>query len=393
MHYRVKLITFLFVIFTLSISDGQDSLLTNVLLENYKTFEVSDSEFSGEGWDYIKKEVQKASNVLIGEDHATNEIPFFTQAVFDVSLFDNFYVEVDPYSTKIIEDVIREPNRKAQNEFLAEYKDIFSFYALQPEYDLLKHIVNAKTNLLGADQIVAYADRLIFQKLATTTENIEAKKIYEYVMLQSKLHLESFLENPKNPMFFMTEAFDLELNKLDSLQLSDNENQIIDDLKISKIIYKPGGHKKRIQLMKHYLMKTYPKWANSKNLFKYGAMHLARGESFLTIYDIGNLIANIAESNYQSSFHVMIIGESGMNGSPFRTFPHSKVNTEKGLLKSLKPFFEITESEKGWYVFDLIPARKLLSKQNLKVEDITLLRLLKGYDALVVIPELTPAGF
>ena len=41
-------------------------------------------------------------------------------------------------------------------------------------------------------------------------------------------------------------------------------------------------------------------------------MHLARGESFLTIYDIRNMVANIAESNFEESYHIMIIGEAGM---------------------------------------------------------------------------------
>ena len=46
-------------------------------------------------------------------------------------------------------------------------------------------------------------------------------------------------------------------------------------------------------------MNDYENWNGKRNLFKYGANHMARGESFLTVTDIGNLVANIAEANYE----------------------------------------------------------------------------------------------
>ena len=61
---------------------------------------------------------------------------------------------------------------------------------------------------------------------------------------------------------------------------------------------------------------------------------MARGESFLDIYDIGNIVANIAESNYEKSYHIIVIGETGTKGAPFRTFPLSEVNLEKGIMNS-----------------------------------------------------------
>ena len=122
-------------------------------------------------------------------------------------------------------------------------------------------------------------------------------------------------------------------------------------------------------------------------------MHLARGESFLTIYDIGNMIANITESNFEKSYHVMIIGETGMQGAPFRTFPPSEVNLEIGIMKDLKHFFDITTVTEDWYVFNLLPIRQAVNNGKIKIENITLLRVIKGYDSLVIIPKLTPAKF
>ena len=44
-------------------------------------------------------------------------------------------------------------------------------------------------------------------------------------------------------------------------------------------------------------------------------------------------------------------------------------------------------------MFDLLPLRKALEKNTLTIENVNLVRAIKGYDALVIIPEVTPAGF
>ena len=370
---------------------SQDTLIQELLIDNTLQFNFNGKEFKGDGWDYIQNEVRESSNVLLGEDHFSNEIPLFTKAIFDIKSFDNFFIEVDPYSAEIIVESIQDSIN--QKEFHENYKDLFSFYALKPEFDLLEHIVKSGTNVLGADQIVAYADRLIFNNLKNKSKNDTARQIYSDITEQSKLHLDAFLSDPRNPMYFMTAKFEHQLNMIDSLSISSEEKVIIEEIRKSISIYKSGGHTKRIQLIKHHLMKNYPAWKNSQNLFKYGAMHMSRGESFLTIYDIGNMVANIAESSYEKSYHIMVIGETGMKGAPFRTFPPSEVNIESGMMRDLKIFFDITTSKEDWYLFNLLPIRQAVNSGEIKIENITLTRVIKGYDSLVIIPKLTPAKF
>ncbi len=237
-----------------------------------------------------------------------------------------------------------------------------------------------------------YSDRLIFQDVIKWSKNPEAKKIYNKIIEESERYLENFFKDPQKSMYFMTPDFKSQITTLEKLKLSDKEQIILDHINKSLEIYVNQSHEKRVQLLLHQLMKDYPKWSNSKNLFKYGANHLARGESFLTIHDIGNVVAIITRSNYQESFHIMIIGKSGMRGAPFEIFPPSPVNNEKRQLNSLKPFFDLVESE-NWYLFDMIPLRMALEKRKLQVDDITLQRTIKGYDILIIIPEVTAAGF
>lgn len=381
----------LFVIF--NSANAQDSLLKQMAIESKMLFTYEEGKFNGEGWEYVLNKSKASASVLIGEDHFSNEIPSFISALANNIKFDNFYIEVDPYSTTIIENSIKKLTKEQLQEFNAEYSHLFSFYANKPEYELLYQIMMSDVKLLGSDQIVMYADRLIFQDVVKHTLNPKVREIYIRIMEQSQLHLDRFYKNPENPMYFMTPVFSRQLDSLENLKLSPKEALIISDMKESVVIYQEMSHRKRVQLIKHQLMNDYPRWSGSKNLFKYGANHVARGESFLTVTDIGNLVANITEANYEESFHIMIVGESGMLGSPFKGFPPAPVDTETGFyLSYLKPFFSITEGSQ-WHLFDLIPLRKVLEKNKLNIDNLNLARVIKGFDALIIIPHVTAAKF
>lgn len=372
---------------------AQDSLLVKLAIENLKQFKLVNNNFQGEGWEFIKDKTINSKNVMVGEDHFSNEIPIFVKALYNLNSFDNFYIEVDPYSTRILERSLKEYSDSERQKFNSEFGELFSFYSLIPEYQLLQHISNLGTRILGSDQVVMFADQLIFQELVTTSKNAEAKKTYAHIIEQSKKELKRFYEVTKNPMtmYFMTPEFIDNLNTLLLLELTEEEVLIIEDMKRSVSIYKQQNHKKRIRLILNQLMKDYPKWKDSRNLFKYGANHMARGESFLGNYDIGNMVANITESNYEESFHIMIVGESGELGSIFKSFPSSPVDTENGFyLSYLKLFFDITEGN-DWHLFNLVPLRKMVERDKLHIDNFNLLRTIKGFDVLVIIPEVTPA--
>lgn len=372
---------------------AQDSLFQKMASENMQLFQQDPQGFQGEGWDHIVNNAHNSANMLVGEDHFSNEIPAFVKALATEVEFDNFYIEVDPYSTEIIEASFKDLNEEQREVFRKQYGYLYSFYALKPEYELLEYLLGSGLSLLGSDQIVMYADRLIVQDLAKKTSLPEAKEKYEYIMDQSRSHLQQFHQDPKNPMYFMTADFQQQLDTLEQWNLSELEHQIIRYMRRSVTIYREQNHRMRVQLLLHHLMQDYPHWKDAKNLFKYGANHLLRGESFLTVHDIGNVVANISKSRFESSFHLMIVGESGSVGSIFKGFPEAPVDKEKGFYQNfLTPFFELTEGDQ-WHLFNLLPLREAVEKGKLQIDNSNLLRTVKGYDALVIIPGVTPARF
>ncbi|HRH59443.1 MAG TPA: hypothetical protein PL045_02685, partial [Chitinophagaceae bacterium] len=166
----------------------------------------------------------------------------------------------------------------------------------------------------------------------------------------------------------------------------------IERMRLSAKIYQEQNHHLRIQLMKNQLMQLYPEWNDKKNLFKYGASHLAKGESLLKIYDIGNLVNNIADSKFKSSLHIMIVGKSGAQGSPFKDFPEQKIDDNNDDIKPLKPLLGIVQGN-DWYCFDMAALRDAMEQNKIAVNDITLKRMIEGYDLVIVIPAVTASKF
>jgi hypothetical protein len=376
--------------------NAQDSLITELAKIHSGTIVRNQSNFSGTNWNKIIEQSKKSDYVLIGEDHFTNEIPAFVAAITSSVRFDNFFGEIDPFSAKLIEQKIKSLNGAPFNEFIKNYSGTFSFFALQPEFDLLKQLLKSNTSFFGTDQIIAVADRLLCNNFQKVTKIPKAGLIYKTIEDSSKLYFENFLNGRSKPngppFYFLTGSFQKNLNDLSALKLSSEEIIFIERMRLSVRIYNEQNHHLRVQLMKNELMKVYDKWSGKKNLFKYGAFHLAKGESLLKVYDIGNMVNNIADSKFKSSLHVMIIGRSGTQGSPFKGFPDKAIDENSSELSPLKPFFKAMKGD-DWHCFDMLPIREAIEKNKIVVNNITLNRIINGYDFIVIIPSVTPARF
>ena len=130
-----------------SITFSQDSLITKIVKKDLTTFSVDTKTFTGKGWDTLYIKIQKSDFVLIGEDHFTNEIPFFFSAITKKVKFDNFFCEIDPYSAKILESKIQNLSEIQLRKYINDFGNVFSFYGLEPEFQLLEQLVKSKTNI------------------------------------------------------------------------------------------------------------------------------------------------------------------------------------------------------------------------------------------------------
>lgn len=368
-----KTILLLLTLFIANYNYGQDRVLDSLVQKNNFPFQIEKNvSFQGKGWDVLLNEIKQSNSVLLGETHFTNEIPYFTNAIINEVKFDNYFLEVDPYSVDIIETKIKSLSAEKLNSFVKEYSTNFSFLEQEPEFDLFKDLVQRNTKIYGVEQISIFADQMVISSLKETSKNKKVIEIYEQMLHNSKL---ASSKEGLEKYYLLSEDCLQKIDLLLKLKLSDKERKQIEDLKLSREIYVKRNHPLRIQLLKNILLNQLADWKNKKNLFKFGANHLPKGETILTktdIYDIGNLISNIEEANFRKSLHIMIVGkgEDGNDNASFRSF----LNVAK---------------EDQWYCFDLRPLKKSILQNKLKVDDVYLSRVIKGYDYLIYIPKVT----
>jgi len=367
-----KLTLLLLTLFITNFNYAQNRVLDSLVQKNGFPFQTDKKiAFQGKGWDVLLSEIKQSNSVLLGETHFTNEIPYFTNAVINEVKFDNYFLEVDPYAVDIIETKVKSLSDEKLNSFVKEYSTNFSFLEYEPEFDLFKNLVKGKTKIYGVEQISIFADQMIISSLKETSKNKKAIEIYEQMLHNSKLiagkeGLEKY--------YLLSEDCLQKIDSLLALKLSDKERKEVEDLQLSREIYVKRSHPLRIQLLKNILLTQLPDWKNKKNLFKFGAVHVPKGETILTktdIYDIGNLISNIEEANYRKSLHIMLIGKGDEDDDT-----------------SFKSFLNVTKDDQ-WHCFDLRPLKKSILQNKLKVDDIYLSRVIKGYDYLIYIPKVT----
>jgi hypothetical protein len=368
-----KIIFLLLTLFITNFNYAQNILLDSLVQKNGFPFQNDKNiSFQGKGWDVLLHEIKQSNSVLLGETHFTNEIPYFTNAIINEVKFDNYFLEVDPYSVDIIETKIKSLSTEQLNFFVKEYSTNFSFLQLEPEFALFKNLIKRNTKIYGVEQIGIFADQMIISSLKETSKNKKAIEIYKQMLHNSKLLA---VKDGSEKYYLLSEDCLQKIDLLLTLKLSEKERKQIEALKLSREIYINRNHPLRIQLMKNILLNQMPDWKNKKNLFKFGAVHLPKGETILTktdIYDIGSLISNIEEANYRKSLHIMLIG-NGENEDDKTTF---------------RSFINVTKDEQ-WYCFDLRPIKKSILQNKLKVDDVYLSRIIKGYDYLIYIPKLT----
>lgn len=386
------LLSFVFLLmFSSGFAQQPDTLWNRLVKENTFQLRREPSGFEGKGWELIQAGVQKSQYVLIGEDHFMAEVPYFTEQILKTTTFNTLAIEIDPYIAQILDNQLAKPDTTALMKWATQAGPALSFYSLREEFHLLREAHRTRTQLIGFDQIASMSDPVLYEDLQRTTTHPGTRQRYADMSAKASDAAAKASADLRQPMYMMSADFDQNVAALEKESLSAREKEILDAIKLSARIYKTQSHLLRVQLMKHQLMAAYPSAIKDRKvLVKMGAMHCARGESYLTVYDSGNLLSNLADSEYKTSFHIAIFGKNGVQGSPFKALPEQTLDPVNGDLKFIKPFFEATPKE-DWVVFNLLPLRKALQSKKLSIDDTDLRRTVLGYDALVIFPIAHPS--
>jgi hypothetical protein len=176
------------------------------------------------------------------------------------------------------------------------------------------------------------------------------------------------------------------------------------ELRESREIYKKNfegaGYDSNLQrsiLMKRHFMAYYNRAAaqrgtQPKVLFKFGANHVKRGRNFTNVYDMGNLVSELAAANGSASFHLFVLPLGGTQNSYVPFLANAADKEKKVEIRENSGAFDgraflQTKNGKDWAVIDLRPLRPLVSAGNIKDLPRGFADLVWGFDAILIIPE------
>ena len=281
--------------------------------------EFKGDKIGGPGAAYLKTRIEASQFVLIGEEHGVGTIADTVRAMlptFGAAGYRYFAIEVDPYTTAKLEGLLRSGGAQALAGFLNSEDRRFAvpFYNWSGEAALADAFVRANDAsspaLWGFDQLFIGAAAVHLSDIASGASNPEARALAATLAGQAKGNLE-----------FLGKADLAALAKLRALLGDDKDRalaQMVDDMILSARIYQPfvgvdGGlsvyaaNLERENLMKRLFHARYQAAGKPKVFFKFGAYHMMRGLSGTHVPSLGNFVADVAQAEGKSTFHLLIL--------------------------------------------------------------------------------------
>ncbi len=390
---------------------GQKPTLESSLADAASALSVADGKLGGAGAAILQEAIAHADFVLIGEDHMTSEIPRFAATVCDSmgasGGFSAMAFEASPAVARFTQESLAGPDRlKKMADLQKRFPYSAAFLNVPDENNLAAHCAavaqRSGFGIWGLDQEFVGSAGWVFERMLETQPGPAARAAI--LQLQAMEHAdEQEARKTGDPSkLFMFAVPAAELDKAGAAIAKDGTaatRAAFHELTESREIYLGQGDKpsesnaQRARLMKKNFLDGFREASAHDNhprvLLKFGDWHLYKGFNPLHQRDLGNFVAEFAEGN-ETSLHIMVLGAKGTHAQfagyeqPLKMEPF--VMDQDDDYRWIKPAMD-GQKAGSWTLYDL---RKLRFKRlELGAEwD----RAIYGYDFLVVIPELTPAG-
>lgn len=347
---------------------------------------------------FFNKKIENTQFIMLGEQHGIQEVGEITNQLYNLAKpegYSTLCIETSPFAAKMLDLQLSSTKNAEESlrKLYAKYPITIPFYNNKNDIKLFENVKNNNGEIWGIDQVFMVEFRLIFDYLVHLNDNERLKKAVKPLLNEAILGFEKTVKE-KNMMapFIFKYSDDLH-TKLLSLANSNEEKNILNDLKKTKEIYTYNFQKEyyknnneRAKLMKsnfiNYYNKALQKDRLPKVVFKLGANHVSRGLTTTNVFDISNMISELAVINNKKSLHIYAIGVNGTKnlGHPFAPVSVIPFDESKKLPKEIS---EIIANQTKKYI--IIDAEKLRSKANSLSKKMK--NLVLKYDVLIYIKD------
>ncbi len=391
---------FLFTLFS-NILIAQDSLIVKVLKENTHSLRIENGTFTGTGAAILEEAIANSQFLPVGEQHGIREIGAFTKVLFEQAAkkgFQYMAIETDPFTAAKVEELANGTIEEAKAH-LQKFPWTIPFYDNNEDFEFLKAVTSnskAKPAFWGLDQTFVAGTRYLFAELMELASTDEEQNVAaEYFKKANEAFGEAMQNMNPNKIYLvrMQEADFEQLSQTFCVNGEETACQIINEIKKSKEIYQYWydgkyleNNRVRSDLMKRHFMEYYRKAQKEgdelpKVVLKFGANHCVRGLTYVHIFDLGNMISELAAMNETSSFHILLTGAKGTTHNQLQgTQPFDATEDwHENIKAALGDKLDTDE----WLLIDMRPVRKI----RMKKASADFKRLIFGWDVWIVVPE------
>ena len=379
--------------------------------ENRHALDFDGQRFSGAGWDLLVAEGRRAKFFMLGEEHGLAENALLSAQLVETLAphdYRRLAIEISPPMAQEIDKALV-TGVTGLRRYYDRHQTSVAFYTMRQEAEFLARaraaLPRGEQAIWGLDYEVA-ADRRLIARLKDKPKPAGARAPMTALATASTAAWADF-QSSRNPGKLFSFSGDPQLVRslIDAWPNPDPESDWILDTLLGTLeanalwVQNRGwdSNNRRAELMRanfaRYWGELGRQGRTTKAFFKFGASHLVRGRNMSEVMDMGSLIHETAALEGQSSFNVFVLG--GKNGRAARFNPSAWRYEDQPAGDADEAGVRFLTDEallQGFTVIDLRPLRPLLSASRTKSADPRMVRVVHGFDALVVLPGSTASA-
>lgn len=363
--------------------------------------------FSGPGWDRLIEEGKKSRFFLVGEEHGVAEIPAVVRELFRTlrpAGYQHLAIEISPPMAAVLDETARGAEGfQKLSRFFQENPPGAPFFTQKEEAELLvaaRAAVPGKQPVLWGLDYEVTSDRYLLDGVRRRAPEGPAKAAVEKLYQQSATAWKTVSET-KNPAAFFSFANSPDIFKElrqawphpdpESARALDviEETLAINQMFIANRNWE--SNERRAQLnrrnfLRHWNEAKANQGTPPRVMFKFGASHMIRGRNVSEVFDLGNLASEMAAAEGSQSFHLLVVGGTGTQHAVFNPMELKYVPAPVDLVEEEGLQTIVAQAlPEGFTLIDLRPLRPLLSAARTKTANPELMRIVHGFDAVLIL--------
>lgn len=374
--------------------------------ENRHALAFDGRRFSGPGWDLLVDEGKRAKFFMLGEEHGLAENAHLSAQLVETLApvgYNKLVVEISPPMAQEIGAALDRGGLAGLQRYYAQHQTGVAFYTMAEEAHFLararKVLPRGEDALWGLDYEVA-ADRRLIARLKVKPKPAAARTPMTALITASTAAWADY-ERSRNPGMIFSFSGDPKLVRDLRAAWPDPDPEsdwILDTLEGT---LEANNHwvqqrewdsnQRRAELMRanwnRYWRALGSRARDTRAFFKFGASHLVRGRNMSEVMDMGSLIHETAALEDKTSFNIFVVGGKGAQTAQFnpvewRYNPGPASDAEDQAIG----FLTEQALPQGFTVIDLRPLRTILTAGRAARSNPKMVRVVHGFDALVVMP-------